>query len=116
MAIPIFVSAQMKVSANGHVSIGNGVPQTIVNLLVGNTNGGANNSSLSYGIKSRFDYSNDTTAVTIGGWTSTDDINGKTVGVFGYSSGGTMDKHFGTIGSIIVFTIKYLVHTQNYVI
>jgi hypothetical protein len=97
LAAPILVFAQFKVDANGHVAIGGRTPHIDTDLLLGNT---TTVTTYRHGIQSYYHFPSDTFAVAVTGRTYTDDIYGRTIGVFGYSSGGTNDKHFGTIGSI----------------
>lgn len=102
MTAPLFVFAQLKVDANGRVALICNSPVLGADVSVGNLNSGSSSGSYNkYGFYSAYNFSNDTIAVAVTGKTHTDDIYGTTVGVFGWSKGGTRDKHYGTIGTIL---------------
>ena len=97
MAAPLFVFAQLKVDANGRVAIAGNTTNFRTDLLLGNAI-----SSMPYknGVQSNYYFPTDTSAIAITGKVSTGGNQGKSIGVFGMSSGGTSDSHFGTIGTI----------------
>jgi len=97
MAAPIFVFAQLKVDANGRVGIGEKAPHINTDLMLGNTFYLA---PYRNGLQSNYHFANDTIAMAVTGMITTDDITGRTIGVYGYSNGGTRDRHFGTYGGI----------------